>query len=126
MLIQFAVHFICLIFLVQQAKLRTPKEELEKAIEANSMSEEEQEEIFKPNIVNSTVYIISMALQIATFAINYRGLPYMESLRQNKALMYSIVGSGGTVLALALGLVPELAAQFEIIDFPPDVSLILF
>lgn len=122
-LLQFAVHFICLIFLVQQAKLRTPKEELIKAIEANSMTEEEQEEIFKPNIVNSTVYIISMALQIATFAINYRGLPYMESLGQNKALMYSIVGSGGTVLALALGIVPELAAQFEIIDFPPDVSI---
>lgn len=48
----------------------------------------------------------------------------MESLRQNKALLYAIVGSGGTVLALALGLIPELAAQFEIIDFPPDVSLV--
>lgn len=122
-LLQFAVHFICLIYLVQQAKLRTAPEELAKAIEANSMTEEEQEQLFKPNIVNSTVYIISMALQIATFAINYRGMPFMESLRQNKALMYSIVGSGGTVLALALGLVPELAAQFEIIEFPPDVSI---
>lgn len=122
-LLQFAVHFIALIYLVQQAKLRTPEEELRKAIEANYLSEDEQEQIFKPNIVNSTVYIISMALQIATFAINYRGMPYMESLRQNKALMYSIVGSGGTVLALALGLVPELATQFEIIDFPSDVSI---
>jgi hypothetical protein len=46
----------------------------------------------------------------------------MESLKQNKALLYSVLGSGGTVLALTLGIVPELAAQFEIIDFPPDVS----
>lgn len=47
----------------------------------------------------------------------------MESLKQNKALLYSILGSGGVVLALTLGLVPELSAQFEIIDFPPDVSI---
>lgn len=46
----------------------------------------------------------------------------MESLTQNKPLLYSIILSGGTVLALALGIVPELAAQFEIIAFPPDVS----
>lgn len=44
---------------------------------------------------------------------------------QNKALLYSILASGGTVLALTLGIVPDLATQFEIIDFPPDVSCFL-
>lgn len=46
----------------------------------------------------------------------------MEGLTQNKPLLYSIVLSGGTVLALTLGIVPELAAQFEIIEFPSEVS----
>lgn len=45
----------------------------------------------------------------------------MESLTQNKPLLYSIAIAGGTVFALALGIVPELAAQFEIIAFPPEV-----
>lgn len=48
----------------------------------------------------------------------------MESLRNNKALLYSILGAGGTVLALTLGIIPELSAQFELIEFPPDVSVV--
>lgn len=46
----------------------------------------------------------------------------MESLTQNKPLLHSIILSGGVVLALTLGIVPELGAQFEIIQFPSEVS----
>ncbi|KAI4466177.1 cation-transporting atpase-related [Holotrichia oblita] len=116
------------IMCIQQAKLHSPIDETKNAtgpVKIKLMTEEEEDETFEPNIINSTVYIISMALQIATFAINYRGYPFMESLLQNKALLYSIIGSSGTVLALTLGLVPELAQQFEIIDFPPDFRMIL-
>ncbi|XP_031344141.1 manganese-transporting ATPase 13A1-like [Photinus pyralis] len=125
-LLQFSVHFICLIFLVQQAKLRAPPiEDGKKPVIKLSVEEEEGEEPFEPNIVNSTVYIISMALQIATFAINYRGYPFMESLKQNRYLLYSIIGSSAVVLALTLGILPELSAQFELIIFPPEFRVIL-
>ncbi|XP_030752432.1 manganese-transporting ATPase 13A1 [Sitophilus oryzae] len=126
-LLQFMVHFVCLIYLVQAAKARTPVEEpkLNATEPVQKLTPEEEDELFQPNIINSTVYIISMALQIATFAINYRGNPYMESLLQNKALLYSILGSSSVVLALTLGIMPDLSAQFEIIEFPEDFKYVL-
>ncbi|XP_059481282.1 endoplasmic reticulum transmembrane helix translocase [Neocloeon triangulifer] len=131
-LLQFAVHFGCLFFLVQQATSRSPKppkdvlnSNLTSTPEPGVGDEEEEEEPFEANLLNSTVYIISMALQISTFAINYRGRPFMESLSENKSLLYSLLGSGGAVLALAMGLVPEFAIQFEIVDFPPEFRSVL-
>lgn len=82
----------------------------------------DEKEEFKANIVNSTVYIICMALQVSTFAVNYKGHPFMESLRENRLLLYSILTSSTIVLCLALGIVPDLLQTFEIIEFPDDVS----
>lgn len=49
----------------------------------------------------------------------------MEGLRDNKPLLYSIVASGGAVLALATGIFPDLSNMFEIVYFPPDVSIFI-
>jgi cation-transporting ATPase 13A1 len=80
-------------------------------------------EEFVPNIVNSTVYIIAVALQVATVAVNYKGHPFMESLRENRLLTYAIMFSTTIVICLTLGIVPDLLTTFEIIDFEPDVSI---
>lgn len=110
-LLQFAVHFGSLVFLVQEAKRISPdghKPDLEKE--------------FQPSLLNSTVYIISMALQVSTFAVNYKGHPFMESLLENRPLLYSIAGSVMAIFALVSGAVPDAAQQFAIVDFPPEVS----
>jgi len=49
----------------------------------------------------------------------------MESLTENRALLYSLIGSGGAVLALAMGLVPDIAEQFEIVNFPSEVFILI-
>lgn len=82
----------------------------------------EEKEVFVPNIVNSTVYIICMALQVSTFAVNYKGHPFMESLRENRLLMYSIMASVTVVICLTLGIPSDILSTFEIIEFPEDVS----
>uniref|UniRef100_A0A0K8SC29 Endoplasmic reticulum transmembrane helix translocase n=1 Tax=Lygus hesperus TaxID=30085 RepID=A0A0K8SC29_LYGHE len=117
-LLQFAVHFVCLVYLVQQANDRSPNK-------PPKPTDDEEESEFEPSLLNSTVYIISMALQVSTFAINYRGHPFMESLFENKPFMYIILCSTASIFALALGAFPDIAYQFEIVNFDPDFRLIL-
>ena len=76
---------------------------------------------FKPSLVNSTVYIISLSLQVSTFAINHKGHPFMESLKENKALLYSIIFSASAAVGLACRTFPDLNEQFQIVDFPDEV-----
>lgn len=46
----------------------------------------------------------------------------MESLAENRPLLISILGSTFAVFTLALGALPEVAHQFEIVDFDQEVS----
>lgn len=115
-LLQFAVHFASLVYLVQEATARSPPR-------PEKFSDRDDE--FKPSLLNSTVYVISMALQVSTFAINYRGYPFMESLSENKPLLYSLLISGVSVVALVVGVAPDVAKQFEIVHFPGDMQGII-
>ena len=55
------------------------------------------------NVVMLHSSVDPLLLQVSTFAINYRGQPFMESLTENRPLLYSLAGAGGFVVMLALG-----------------------
>ena len=71
------------------------------------------------------VNFIFFTSQVSTFAINYRGHPFMESLTENRSLLYSLAGAGGFVVMLALGWLPEFSDQFSIVDFSDEFRSIL-
>lgn len=50
-----------------------------------------------------------------------QGHPFMVSLTENKPLLWSIFGSLSALVFLVTGLIPELAHQFAIVEFPPEV-----
>ena len=49
----------------------------------------------------------------------------MESLVENKPLLYSLMISGSTVVCLACGLLPDLSDQFQLVEFAPEYRNIL-
>lgn len=73
------------------------------------------------------LYMLTI-ITLLTININYfimsQGHPFMESLAQNRALLFSLVGNSAVILLLACGFLPNLAVQFEIVDFPSHVSFV--
>lgn len=73
---------------------------------------------FKPNLVNTSVFLISSAMQIATFAVNYKGHPFMASLSENKPLRNALAFATAGVVGLALEIMPDFNTEFELVLFP--------
>ncbi|KAF6038273.1 ATP13A1 [Bugula neritina] len=71
------------------------------------------------------MYLISMSLQVSTVAVNYKGRPFMQSLRENKLLFYSIGVSTFVIFSLASGMMPELAEYIELVPFPSEFRNVL-
>ncbi|CAA7406797.1 unnamed protein product [Spirodela intermedia] len=69
---QFAMHLLFLISAVNEAGKFMPEE----CIEPDSE--------FHPNLVNTVSYMVNMMIQVATFAVNYMGHPFNQSISENK------------------------------------------
>lgn len=145
--LQFAVHFGSLVYLYDYAKTMqgdfdvvanstTPLPVGSEAtgtlaLESNATLPAEAADStgmhteFKPSLVNSTVYLIWLSIQISTFLVNYKGHPFMQSLRTNKQLCYLFMGSIALVFAIVNGWSPSLADQLSIVDLPIDFRPIL-
>ncbi|KRY49630.1 putative cation-transporting ATPase 13A1 [Trichinella britovi] len=109
---QFIIHFFSLAYLVSLTHQINFKNNVEKA---------NLEQKFQPNLLNSLVYLMSIMFQTCNFAINYRGHPFMESLVENRALLYTLLSAGATVVILTAGLAPDMAEQCELVQLPPEL-----
>lgn len=136
--LQFLVHFSSLIFLYNQAKSwqevideKNPLPQLADAqnatlasLKTNSTITEETEGFlhtkFEPSLINSTVYIISMSVQLATFVVNYKGHPFMQNLRDNRPLLYIFSGSLFVIFVCVNGWSPSLTGQLSVVEFPVE------
>lgn len=91
-MLQFAVHLGCLLAAVHYTQVLTPNFVASKA------------ESFAPNVMNTAVFLISAAMQLATFTVNYQGHPFMMSLSENKPLRNTLTVGYAIVASAALGL----------------------
>ncbi|PVH17733.1 uncharacterized protein CXQ87_000627 [Candidozyma duobushaemuli] len=104
---QFAIHIATLIYITKEIyalEPRAPQVDLEK--------------VFEPSLLNTGMFLLQLAQQVSTFAVNYIGLPFKDSIKDNKGMWYGLLGVAGLTLAGSTEFMPELneAMQFVPMD----------
>jgi cation-transporting ATPase 13A1 len=72
---------------------------------------------FTPSLLNSAVYLLQLIQQISTFAVNYQGRPFRESLSENKGMFYGILGVTGIAFSCSTEFIPEINQQMKLVPF---------
>lgn len=75
---------------------------------------------FTPSLLNSAVYLLQLIQQISTFAVNYQGRPFRESLSENRGMYWGIIGVTGIAFACSTEFIPELNEQMKLVKFTSE------
>ncbi|XP_068658397.1 probable manganese-transporting ATPase PDR2 [Aristolochia californica] len=103
---QFAVHLFFLITAVNEAGKYMPEE----CIEPDSD--------FHPNLVNTVSYMVNMMIQVATFAVNYMGHPFNQSIPENKPFLYALMAAVGFFTVITSDLFRDLNDWLKLVPLP--------
>lgn len=101
-LLQFAVHVLSMLYITDLSNSREDRGPID--LDAP----------YKPSLLNTAVYLLGLSQQVSTFAINYQGRPFRESISENPGMYWSLLGVGGVALSGALDLLPEMNRFLQI------------
>ncbi|KAF2870447.1 cation-transporting ATPase 4 [Massariosphaeria phaeospora] len=111
---QFAIHIATLIYVSQYVKRVDPQPE-------NVDLEKE----FEPSLLNSAIYLLQLIQQISTFAINYQGRPFRESIRENKGMYWGLVLVSGVAFSCATEFIPEINDKLRLVPFSTEFKIMI-
>ncbi|OXV10513.1 hypothetical protein Egran_01725 [Elaphomyces granulatus] len=111
---QFAIHIMTLIYLSNYVKKTDPQ-----------TGEVDLDGEFEPTLLNSAVYLLQLIQQISTFSINYQGRPFRESIRENKAMYWGLVGASAVAFSCATEFIPELNGKLRLVPFSTEFKFTL-
>ena len=80
---------------------------------------------FKPNLLNSAIYLVQLIQQVSTFAINYQGRPFRESLRENRTMYWGIIAVTFIAFACSIEMIPELNEKLKLVKFTTEFQMVL-
>ncbi|KAF1992171.1 cation transporting ATPase [Aulographum hederae CBS 113979] len=109
---QFAIHIATLIYISQYVQRTEPKD-------PNIDLEAE----FAPSLLNSAIYLLNLIQQISTFALNYQGRPFRESIRENKGMYWGLVGVAFIAFSGATEFIPELNEKLRLVPFTTEFKV---
>jgi len=80
---------------------------------------------FEPSLLNSAIYLLQLIQQISTFAINYQGRPFRESIRENTAMYWGLVSVSLVAFSCATEFIPELNNKLRLVPFTSDFKTMI-
>jgi len=111
---QFAVHLRSLAASVELVHGHDPD-----ALHAQREGGEEEGD-FSPTLLNSIVFLMTTLMTATTFAVNYKGHPFMTSLKDNRPLLVALIILAALVGMCAFEADAEFNEYFEIVKMPSD------
>eukprot|EP00980_Cylindrotheca_fusiformis_P026148 scaffold15472_cov117-Cylindrotheca_fusiformis.AAC.12 len=73
---------------------------------------------FNPNTLNTCTFLMNVLATVNTFAVNYRGEPFVEPLKKNKMLLRSLQICYAILACCALELFPPLSDLLQLSEYP--------
>ena len=83
------------------------------------------EKEFEPSLLNSAIYLLQLIQQISTFAINYQGRPFRESIRENKGMYWGLVLVSGVAFSCATEFIPEINERLKLVPFTSEFKVMI-
>lgn len=111
---QFAIHIATLIYITEFVHRFEPRKD-----RASINLEGE----FEPSLLNSAIYLLQLIQQISTFAINYQGRPFRESIKENKGMYWGIVLVTCVAFSCATEFVPEINERLKLVPFTSEFKV---
>ncbi|KIW41344.1 uncharacterized protein PV06_06911 [Exophiala oligosperma] len=106
---QFAIHCATLIYLSRVVySIVPPSDEIDLEGE------------FEPSLLNSAVYLMQLIQQVSTFAINYQGRPFRESIKENRGMYWGLLACSFVAFAGSTEFLPELNEKLRLVPFRSD------
>ncbi|KAH8165096.1 hypothetical protein CIB48_g3164 [Xylaria polymorpha] len=109
---QFAVHIVTLIYIARFCDRLEPRSEIV-----------DLEAEFAPSLLNSAVYLLQLIQQISTFAVNYQGRPFRESLSENRGMFWGILGVTAIAFSCSTEFIPEINEQMKLVKFSDEFKI---
>ncbi len=104
---QFCLHLGTMMYSVKRSKEYLP-DDFDPDLEGE----------FKPNIINVVVFLIGSVQQVSVFVCNVKGPPFMNSLIENRPLLYSLAATFALVFMCASETIPRLNKWLQLEPFP--------
>lgn len=108
------MHIATLIYITEVVhRFEPPKDRSEINLEGD----------FEPSLLNSAIYLLQLIQQISTFAINYQGRPFRESIKENRGMYWGIVLVTAVAFSCATEFVPEINEQLKLVPFTTEFKV---